>query len=525
MSYALGQGRRRGRSGAWRSRRRGLSIAAGLPVAVLGWLAAPPAIERFFPQYVASVPAVRWSLVAGVLWGLTSLTTLFGSLKAWRSLALYIGVLLAARWTLPWLLSSRYEPLVGVARGNACAAAVVGGLSLVLAVRAMRRPRRRSACACCERRRRDLSAVTWDPPLARPQASEQAVFALGKLCLLAFLAAQFLSLTRLFFSQHLGDGVTAVASVAGIASVALLLPAVLIYGLQAEGPLGNLVRRGAALGRPGRGARVRPVPLRLDGQGLPGERRRARPVPLPRDRLRGRARIELPGPRGPGPAAARAPPGGARGECPGHDPDDRRRDGGLRRGPRGHRESSPIARRARSRSGLFSSSPRARGARARRSSSTRRCSSSSPSRSCSRSGAPPFASCSSCSCSWSCSRASRDARSPRNGHRGWVTFATAGALALVVALCVAPWLFEGQLAGLLNRLSGQRYSGGAAGHADVGERALLRGRHVPADRCEPQELVLGRGFGGYFVPDTPGWGVYMEDLQRDRPSPAPRRGR
>jgi hypothetical protein len=29
---------------------------------------------------------------------------------------------------------------------------------------------------------------------------------------------------------------------------------------------------------------------------------------------------------------------------------------------------------------------------------------------------------------------------------------------------------------------------------------------------EPQELVFGRGFGGYFVPDTPGWGVWLDDV-------------
>jgi O-antigen/teichoic acid export membrane protein len=138
MSYALGQGQTPRMLGRTALAAAGLSIAAGLPLALVGWLAAPPAIERFFPQYVASVPAVRWSLVAGVLWGLTSLTTLFGSLKAWRSLSLYIGVLLAARWTLPWLLSAREEPLLGVARGNACAAAVVGALAIVLAVRATR---------------------------------------------------------------------------------------------------------------------------------------------------------------------------------------------------------------------------------------------------------------------------------------------------------------------------------------------------------------------------------------------------
>ncbi len=138
MSYALGQGRTPRALGQMALAAAAVSIAAGLPVAVLGWYAAPAAIERFFPQYGASIPAVRWSLVAGVLWGLTSLTTLFGSLKAWRSLALYVGVLLVARFTLPWLLSGRYEPLVGVALGNAWAAAVVGGLSLLLALRATR---------------------------------------------------------------------------------------------------------------------------------------------------------------------------------------------------------------------------------------------------------------------------------------------------------------------------------------------------------------------------------------------------
>jgi O-antigen/teichoic acid export membrane protein len=140
MSYALGQGQTRRRVG-WMALRAALvSMAAGLPLAVLGWYAAPTLIERFFPRYLASVPAVRWSLVAGVLWGLTPTTTLLGSLKAWRGLAVYIVVLLAARWTLPWLLSRRYDPLLGVARGNACAAAVVGALSLALALGAMRRP-------------------------------------------------------------------------------------------------------------------------------------------------------------------------------------------------------------------------------------------------------------------------------------------------------------------------------------------------------------------------------------------------
>ena len=30
----------------------------------------------------------------------------------------------------------------------------------------------------------------------------------------------------------------------------------------------------------------------------------------------------------------------------------------------------------------------------------------------------------------------------------------------------------------------------------------------------PQEVVFGRGFGGYFVADEPGWGVWMDDLHQ-----------
>jgi hypothetical protein len=109
-----------------------VSLAAGLPVAVAGWLAAPPVIERFFPQYVASIPAVRWSVVSGLLWSVSPATNVLGSLKAWKSLGVYVAALVATRWVAPWTLSGLYEPLEGVARGNALAAGLVGVLSLVL---------------------------------------------------------------------------------------------------------------------------------------------------------------------------------------------------------------------------------------------------------------------------------------------------------------------------------------------------------------------------------------------------------
>ena len=75
---------------------------------------------------------------------------------------------------------------------------------------------------------------------ARERPAEIAVFSLGRLCLLGFLAAQFLSLTRLFFVQHLGGIAAAVASQAGLLSVGLLLPAVVGYGLRDGSLLGRL---------------------------------------------------------------------------------------------------------------------------------------------------------------------------------------------------------------------------------------------------------------------------------------------
>jgi O-antigen/teichoic acid export membrane protein len=136
MSYALGQGRppaemRRTALGA-----AGVSLAVGLPVAAAGWVAAPPFIAQFFPRYVASIPAVRWSLLAGLLWSVSPASHVLSSLKAWSSLAACVGAALVARWAFPWWLSDVWPPLEGVAMGNVVAAALTGALSLALVLRA-----------------------------------------------------------------------------------------------------------------------------------------------------------------------------------------------------------------------------------------------------------------------------------------------------------------------------------------------------------------------------------------------------
>jgi O-antigen/teichoic acid export membrane protein len=132
MSYALGHGRSEGSLGRMALSAAAVSVLAGLPVAAAGWLVAPSVIERFFPQYVASIGAVRWSLVSGLVWSLSPATMVLGSLKAWRSLAFYVCLLLVTRSACPWVLSRAGDPLEGVARGNLLAAVLVGAVSLVL---------------------------------------------------------------------------------------------------------------------------------------------------------------------------------------------------------------------------------------------------------------------------------------------------------------------------------------------------------------------------------------------------------
>jgi hypothetical protein len=90
-------------------------------------------------------------------------------------------------------------------------------------------------------------------------------------------------------------------------------------------------------------------------------------------------------------------------------------------------------------------------------------------------------------------------------------FMATGGLALACALTAAPWLFEGQLAGLAHRLSGEAYSGGAAGMLTTeNERFFEAG--VFFRTLRPEEWVVGRGFGGYFKPDASWWGVWLDDV-------------
>jgi hypothetical protein len=102
-------------------------------------------------------------------------------------------------------------------------------------------------------------------------------------------------------------------------------------------------------------------------------------------------------------------------------------------------------------------------------------------------------------------------RDPRVERRVRRSFGAIGAVALALALTAAPWLFHGQALGLLDRISGQRYSGGAAGMLTWENERFYEARMF-FSTLTPLDWAVGRGFGGYFVPDDPEWGVWLDDV-------------
>jgi len=353
-------------------------------------------------------------------------------------------------------------------------------------------------------------ATPWLRPLAPPRASEHALFALGRLCLYGFLLAQFLSLTRLFWSERFGAGVSAVASLAGILSVGLLLAAVGVYGLRVGHPLGRLVD-GARLWvvvASGLAALLALYGWRIKGYRLNAVAHDLCPylVILGAVVLGSLSRVWADLERPLLALLLVALVVNVVGMTQITDvvsedyAEDRAGIGVVAYRTQGALAFWPL---------LLLTARKRRAAAAflvyaavffvlaqqilfqKRGPSVRVLL-----------FVLVFLLVIPRLVRW---------RPGPGGQRSLLAFAAAGAVVATVALGAAPWLFEGQLAGLLQRLSGERYSGGAAAMLTwQNERFFEAAMFLRT--LEPEELPLGRGFGGHFVPDTPGWGVYMDDL-------------
>lgn len=350
----------------------------------------------------------------------------------------------------------------------------------------------------------DAVAQTW----IAPRAADRTLEGLGALCVKGFLVAQFLSLTRLFFSNHLGDGVAAYASMAGLLSVGLLAPAVAAYGVASGSVFGRLVEGGR---------------LWVCGLGLV-----AAALFFYGWLVRGYAAA---------PSAHDFAPylvllaSAVLGSQPRVWRDIDRTllvlfVAGLVINLLGMTEMSRVVSEATSedRAGVSIVAYRTQGAlafwpllfltaRFRR---------------------PAIA--------WVIyagvffvlgQQILFQKRSPTFRvvlfvlvflalprmirvpsaveRRARILFVGAAGVAVAAALSIAPWLFEGQMLGLARRLSGQAYSGGAAGMLTTENERFFEAR-LFLRTLEPEEMVIGRGFGGYFRPDASWWGIWLEDV-------------
>jgi hypothetical protein len=343
-----------------------------------------------------------------------------------------------------------------------------------------------------------------------PRASDRAIEALGAWCFRAFLCAQFLSLTRLYFTNHLGGPVAFVASQAGLLSVALLAPAVLVYGLSAGDPFVRLVPA-ARLWCVG----VTILAVALFFYGWLGK---GYMLPAVIHDLAPYLVVVACAALGSSPRAWR-------------DADATIVVlflAALLVNALGMREITSVISEsyAEDRAGVGIVAYRTQGAlafwplllltaRLRRP----------------RTALLVFAGVFFVLAQQIlfqkraptlrvtlfvvvflmvlphvCAAASR----PSEG-RTVRLFIASGALALAGALTLAPWLFEGQLMGLAHRLSGQAYGHGAVGMLSTqNERFFEAG--VFLEDLEPDEWVIGKGFGGYFKPGPSWWGIWLDDV-------------
>lgn len=354
------------------------------------------------------------------------------------------------------------------------------------------------------------TAGAWTLPHPVPRASERAMAALGTLCFKLFLGAQLLSLTRLFFVNHLGEGIGSMASLAGLVSIVLLVPAVLAYGLREGSLFGRLVAPARLW--------VSLVLALAFALFLYGWQVRGYVVTAAAHDFAPYAVIL---------ACA------VLGSLPAFWKDvDRVMLGAflvaLLVNAVGMTEITRVVSEATAddRAGVSIVAYRTQGAlafwpllllTAR------------------RRGTAALVLIFAGVFFVLAQQILFQKRSPtvrvlllmfvflavipwlvprrdRTGEKRIRTlFAATGAGALILGGAVAPWLFQGQLAALGQRLSGTAYHGGAAGmltweNERFGEAGMF------FRTLEPEDWLHGRGFGGYFVPDTPGWGVWLDDV-------------
>ena len=95
-------------------------LVISLPAIAVAYVILPGVISGYFPKYSASIPAVRWAMLAGAFGGAGISGSALRSLKAWRWLSLLTAVRLSLAYALPFGFAQVMQsPLEGVAVGFA----------------------------------------------------------------------------------------------------------------------------------------------------------------------------------------------------------------------------------------------------------------------------------------------------------------------------------------------------------------------------------------------------------------------
>lgn len=139
----------------------GVSIAASVPLVVVGWFAVPVLIRSVFPAYAPALAACQVALLSGMFIAANATAMSLYALKAWKAIAAYTTAYVALRWFMPNYFVARMEPLQGVVVGGAIATGMLALLGALAVIAATRGPSGNAFPTLAEESGRELGTAAW----------------------------------------------------------------------------------------------------------------------------------------------------------------------------------------------------------------------------------------------------------------------------------------------------------------------------------------------------------------------------
>jgi O-antigen/teichoic acid export membrane protein len=118
LNYGIGQGH--SMQALWEKNLKFslLCMLLMVPIVLVGWFAAPPAIRFMFPEYSVGAHAAQIALFSGLFMPFAMLMNFFHAIKHWASIYTLIAIKLVLLFVLQWSFVRIMPPLEGVAYGT-----------------------------------------------------------------------------------------------------------------------------------------------------------------------------------------------------------------------------------------------------------------------------------------------------------------------------------------------------------------------------------------------------------------------